>query len=458
MTRNIIVICLLAIFFTGCTSLKNDSPNIIFLLTDDQRWDALGCMGNPIIQTPNIDQIASEGIIFENAYVTTSICAVSRASILAGQYASRTGIHDFATEFSREALAKTYPAILKDAGYFTGFIGKFGIGSQPPDTLFDYWKAMTSQPRYENFDEDGNMKHYTRIVSENIMEFLGKCSKKQPFCLSVSFKAPHVQDGDPRQFIYDNIYKDIYRNDSIPPPLTAGDEFFEVFPEAFKNKNEARRRWDLRFPDPEKYEESVRSYYRLITGVDVVVGELLEELEKYGLKGNTIIIYSGDNGFYLGEHAMAGKWYGHEESIRVPLIIFDPRSEQDMKARRKGEIALNIDIAPTILRLCGEQVPGDMQGVDLMTLFDDETDEWRKDFLYEHLFEAPGITNIPKSEGLVSAHYKYLKYIELDPVFEELYDLRKDPYETRNLISDQDAQPLLDSLRTRYSELKKLYQ
>ena len=223
MIKNILAISLLVFLFTGCTTVKNESPNIIFLLTDDQRWDALGCMGNQILQTPNIDQIAAEGIIFENAYVTTSICAVSRASILAGQYASRTGIHDFATPFSPEALAKNYPAILKNAGYFTGFIGKFGIGSNPPDTLFDYWKAMTAQPTYEHFDEEGNMTHYTRIVSENIMEFLGMCSARKPFCLSVSFKAPHVQDGDPRQFIYDPAYKDLYKDDSIPPPLTAGD-------------------------------------------------------------------------------------------------------------------------------------------------------------------------------------------------------------------------------------------
>ena len=460
MLHKILIFCILIIPLIGCTSKQaGQSPNIIFLLTDDQRWDALGCMGNPVIQTPNIDQIASEGIIFENAYVTTSICCASRASILAGQYASRTGIHDFNTPFSPEALSKTYPAILKNAGYYTGFIGKFGVGIDPPDTLFDYWKAMTGQPRYENFDEQGNMKHYTRIVAENIMEFLGRYPNDQPFCLSVSFKAPHVQDGDPRQFIYDTIYKDMYKDDSIPLPLTAGDEYFEKFPEVFKENNEARRRWELRFPDPEKYEESVRSYYRLITGVDVVVGEMLQELERLGLNENTIIIYSGDNGFYLGEHAMAGKWYGHEESIRVPLIIYDPRSEPDMRGRRKGEIALNIDIAPTILSLCGEQIPDNMQGKDLLTLFEKNPADWRNDFLYEHLFDPPPeVVHIPKSEGLVSANYKYLKYIELDPVFEELYDLRLDPYEMNNLVPDTESKGLLDSIRNRYLELKELYQ
>jgi arylsulfatase A-like enzyme len=459
MTNKIILINLLALFLASCTSQKNQQPNIIFLLADDHRWDALGCMGNPIIRTPNIDRIASEGIIFENAYVTTSICCASRASILAGQYASLTWIHDFNTAFSEKALAKTYPAILKKAGYFTGFIGKFGVGSQPPDTLFDYWEAMCGQPRYEHFDADSNMTHYTRIVSNNIMEFLGMCPDDQPFCLSVSFKAPHVQDGDPRQFIYDPAYKDLYKDDSIPPPLTAGNEYFEVFPEEFKQNNEARRRWELRFPDPEKYEESVRGYYRLITGVDAVVGEMLEKLDQYGVGENTIIIYSGDNGFYLGEHGMAGKWYGHEESIRVPLILFDPRPEQDRTGRRNGKIALNIDIAPTILSLCGEHIPQEMQGKNLMSLFDEEPGQWREDFLYEHLFNPPPeVVYIPRSEGVVSADYKYLKYIDFDPVFEELYDLRRDPYETDNLISDPEAKDMLDSLRNRYSELKKIYQ
>jgi len=459
MTNKLFYICLMALILAGCTSREKSQPNVIFLLADDHRWDALGCMGNQIIQTPNIDRIANEGIIFENSYVTTSICAVSRASILAGQYASRTGIHDFATPFSAGALAKTYPAILKDAGYYTGFIGKYGVGSQPPDTLFDYWEAMCGQPRYEHFDEDSNMTHYTRIVAGNIREFLGMTPGNQPFCLSVSFKAPHVQDGDPRQFIYDPAYKDLYVGDSIPPPLTAGDEYFEAFPEAFRINNEARRRWELRFSDPEKYEESVRGYYRLITGIDDVVGEILHELGELGMAENTIIIYTGDNGFYLGEHGMAGKWYGHEESIRVPLIIYDPRPDNANRGVRKAEIALNIDIAPTLLSLCGMKIPQEMQGRDLMTLFDKKPVGWRKDFLYEHLFNPPPeVVYIPRSEGVVSANYKYLKYIDFDPLFEECYDLRRDPYETENLVSDPDSQALLDSLKNRYSELKQTYQ
>ncbi len=460
MSHKIFTISILVALLLGCTSKQAEqAPNIIFLLTDDQRWDALGCMGNKILRTPNIDRIASEGVIFENAYVTTSICCASRACFLAGQYASRTGIHNFNTPFSPEALAKTYPAILRNAGYYTGFIGKFGVGVQPPDTLFDYWRAMTAQPRYENFDEEGNMTHYTRIVAKNIREFLGMTSKEQPFCLSVSFKAPHVQDGDPRQFIYDTTYKDLYKNDSIPLPLTAGDEYFDMFPEGFKENNEARNRWELRFPDPEKYEESVRSYYRLITGVDAVVGEMVEELDNMGLSGNTIIIYSGDNGFYLGEHGMAGKWYGHEESIRVPLIIYDPLSGPEMKGKRKREIALNIDIAPTILSLCGAHIPQEMQGKDLTALFDNKPDPWREDFLYEHLFNPPPeVVHIPRSEGVVSTNYKYLKYIDLDPVFEELYDLRRDPYETNNLVKDPSAEGILDSLRIRYMELKQQFQ
>ena len=453
-----LLITLISLF--GCSKhFKESRPNIIFLLADDHRWDALGCMGNPIIQTPNIDQIAVKGIIFENAYVTTSICAASRASILAGKYASKTGIHDFSTEFSSAALAETYPFKLKNAGYFTGFIGKFGVGNQPPDSIFDYWNAMTGQPRYENYDEQGNMKHFTRIVAENIMEFLSRCSSDQPFCLSVSFKAPHVQDGDPRQFIYDTIYSELYKDDEIPLPATAGDEYYNIFPDEFKNNNEARIRWQLRFPDSVKHKESVRGYYRLVTGIDVVVGELLEELEKLGFHENTIIMYSGDNGFYLGEHGMAGKWYGHEESIRVPLIIYDPGLKDHHSGTRVKEIALNIDIAPTILGFCNEDIPESMQGINLMDIIEGKKSTTRKDFLYEHLIDIPRENAyIPRSEGVVSLDYKYLRYIDFDPVFEEIYDLKSDPLEVVNLASDPQYQRLVDSMRNRYNELKEMYQ
>jgi arylsulfatase A-like enzyme len=452
---------ILFLSFSFITCKRNTGvshPNIVFLLTDDQRWDALGCMGNQILKTPNIDKLAREGILFENAFVTTSICCTSRASIFSGQYARRHGINDFVTNFTKEALMNTYPAILRNNGYHTGFIGKFGVGDHLPDTIFDFWRGVPGQPVYEHKDKNGNIRHYTRIVSEQISEFLNACPDDQPFCLSVSFKAPHVQDGDPRQFIYDRRYSDLYTEDEIQIPVTAHDSFFYAFPDFFTRNNEGRRRWELRFSTPEKYQGSVKGYYRLITGVDVVVGEMMEELNKLGFSGNTIIIYSGDNGFYLGEHGLAGKWYGHEESIRVPLIIYNPLIDNENKGIRKKEIALNIDIAPTILALCNANIPTGMQGRNLSELIHNGKVDWRTDFLYEQLYDVPPeIVHIPRSEGVVNLDYKYLLYIDSNPLFEELYDLKNDPCETKNLRNDPLYENVLDSMRIRLKEFRNLY-
>ena len=290
------------IFFMLCSCKQEvpEKPNIIFLLTDDQRWDAFGAMGNGIIQTPNLDRLANEGILFTNAYVTTSICCCSRPSILTGQYVSRHGINDFRTDLMGDALSNTYPLLLRNqAGYKTGFIGKYGIGleNHPADS-FDFWTCeRVLQPRYEIEDKNGEYLHYTDKVQQDIMDFLDQYGSQGPFCLSVSFKAPHVQDGDPRQFIYNPRYAELYADVEIPLPETAGPEYWDLFPEDFRTNNEARRRWEIRFPDPVKYQESVRGYYRLLTGVDDVVGRMMEKLEELGIRENTIIVQTGDNGF-----------------------------------------------------------------------------------------------------------------------------------------------------------------
>ncbi len=435
-------------YFTGCRRAKK-RPNIIFLLTDDQRWDAMGCMGNPIIQTPNMDRMAQQGVLFSNAFVTTAICGASRASILTGQYERRHGNIGFG-ELSDEANTNTYPLLLKNAGYRIGFVGKYGVGN-PPVEQYDYWQAMSEQPNYEHTDENGNYKHYTRICSENAREFLQGCAGDQPFCLSVSFKAPHVQDGDPRQFIYDPAYKDLYNDVEIPLPKTADDRYFYgAFPEFFTENNEARRRWQIRFSTPEKYQESVKGYYRLIYGVDVVIGEIREELEWLGLADNTIIFLMGDNGFYLGEHGLAGKWYGHEESIRVPLVIYDPRLPAKLKGQKRTEFALNVDIAPTLLDMAGAAIPEPMQGKSLQPLVWGKSPAWRDEFFYEHCFQ---FSAIPKSEGVVTKRYKYLRYIDSEPMFEELYDLKTDPHEEHNLAQDPNYQNLLEDMRKKCDAL-----
>jgi arylsulfatase A-like enzyme len=434
-------------------SVQNKKPNIIFLFTDDQRWDALGAMGNSIIKTPNLDKMANAGVLFKNAYVTTSICCVSRASVLSGQYESRHGINDFVTSFKEEALKKTYPSLLKNEGYKIGFIGKYGVGNpiDQPKEMFYFWAGTNKhQPDYEQIDDKGNLIHYTDIVGNNIDSFLNSSNKNNPFCLSVSFKAPHVQDNDERQFIPNVKYKDYYKEAIIPEPETADPKYWNAFPDFFRTEeNIARERWKLRFDTKEKYQESVKNYYRLITGVDDVVGKMRDKLKEKGLDKNTVIIFMGDNGMFLGEHGLAGKWYGYEESIRVPLIIYDPRNESS-SSKISEEIALNIDIAPTILELAGIATPDYMQGINL-TDHTKINNSIRQSFFYEHTFL--GSPKIPKVEGVVSPTVKYMKYIEHD--YEELFDLINDPHEKNNLIANPNYSKVLDEQRSVYEKLKQ---
>jgi len=436
----------------GPKALGMAKPNIIFLLTDDHRADALGCAGNPVIYTPNIDDLAKNGVRFKNAFVTTSICAPSRASIFSGQWTRRHGINDFATSFSQEALAQTYPLLLRQAGYIIGFVGKYGVGRGPdfPADKFDLWYGCPGQcDPYERKDQNGNYKHLTEIMCDQAIEFLHGCSKYQPFCLSVSFKAPHVQDADPRQFVYDRAHKNLYKDTIIPVPQTADPRYFEALPE-FLQKSESRRRWQIRFSTPQMYQESVKGYYRLITGVDLVIEKIRQELKHLNFADNTVIIFSADNGFYLGEHGLAGKWFPHEESIRVPLIVFDPRTKNRKSYRgvTLEQFALNVDIAPTILELAGVEIPQQMQGRSLVPLLKGQKPKWRTEFFYEHLYEHK---TIPKSEALRTQRWKYARYIDYG--YEELYDLKNDPHETTNLAKDEKYLQTLESLRKRCDEL-----
>jgi len=430
-------------------------PNILFLLTDDHRWNALGCMGNRIIQTPNIDALADAGACFVNTFVTTSICCASRASIFTGQYARRHGVHGFNTPFIADQLSQTYPDLLRAAGYRVGFIGKYGVGdnSPPPAQRFDYWKGFTGQGRY--FPKtDGRPVHITDIMADQAVGFLDTCAPSQPFCLSISFKAPHCQDGDPRQFLYAPRHETLYADQTIPLPPTANDESFQKQPDFIRN-SEARNRWKIRFSSPALYQEMVKSYYRLITGVDEAVGTIIAALHQRGLADNTVIILLGDNGFFLGEHGLAGKWFMHEESIRVPLVIHDPRLPVVLRGSRPSEIALNIDIAPTILSLAGLAIPQRMQGSDLTPLLRGQTPAWRTDFFYEHLFKHP---DIAKTEGVRTRRHSYWQYLDVPHDAEWLFDLQNDPHQTRNLAADPASAEILGDLRRRLQQYRQTLQ
>lgn len=426
-------------------------PNVIFLLTDDQRVDALGAMGNPIIQTPHLDAMANEGYLFRNAYVTTSICAVSRASLLSGQYMSRHQITDFSTNFTEAALANTYPMLLKQAGYHTGFIGKYGVGNQPPSGQFDFWACWDrGQPPYWLKDGNGRDVHQTDSVERDMMRFLDEYgTQKAPFCLSVSFKAPHELDGNPPIYQVQERFENRYDNVDIPPPLNGGEEAWQRTPPFFHNdENIARKRWKGLFGSEELYQKNVKNYYRLITGVDEVVGKLRKKLAALGIADRTVIIFMSDNGFSLGSHGLQGKWFGYEESVRVPLIVYDPRKPAGIRSDVQP-MALNIDIAPTILSYAQVPVPASMQGVDLrQTALNRQPT--RSEFFYEHTFM--GSPGIPKVEGVIGERYKYMIYIEQD--YEELFDLKQDPHELTNVARDENYAQQLQHMRERYQSLK----
>jgi arylsulfatase A-like enzyme len=443
---------------SSCSRPKRP-PNIIFLLTDDQRWDTMGAAGNRLIHTPNMDRLARDGVMFNNAFVTTAICVSSRASIFLGQYERRHQVNDFAKDFSHEQLANSYPMLLKSQGYTIGFIGKYGVGNTLPKEHYDYWKGLPGQPKYETTDENGKPIHSTRLFGNQAIQFLKETPPDRPFCLSISFKAPHVQDSDPRQFIPDQVYDDLYTDVTIPPPKTATPVHYQALPEFLRAETTvARIRWQLRFRNPELSQTMVKYYYRLISGVDAVLGRIRRELDVLGLADNTVIAFTGDNGFYLGEYGLAGKWYGHEPSIRVPLILYDPRLTQSKRGQVKDELALNIDIAPTFLDYAGITPPESMQGKSLLLLIRGNSIPWREDFLYEHTYHVPEayrekVGTIPPSIGVRTQRYKYLRYFEQTPVYEELYDLQNDPYEEKNLVSDEAYTSILEQLRKRCNEL-----
>ncbi len=430
--------------------LNADQPqklNVLYLLTDDLRYDKLGCTGDKIVRTPNIDALAARGVLFRRSFVTTSICAVSRASILSGQYARRHGINDFATAFTADAFALTYPMLFKRAGYRVGFIGKFGVGKSLPAAEFDYWKGFPGQGNY--FDK-GAMGHMNQRMGDQALEFLAGQKKSSPWCLSISFKSPHAQDRAPREFPPDPRDENLYKDVNFVKAKTTDEKFFKLLPEAVQ-KSESRARFLLRFDTDEKYQATVRDYCRLITGIDREVGRIVEELRKLGMLENTIIVFTSDNGFFLGERGLADKWYLYEESVRVPLIVVDPRLPESKRGKTVDALALNIDHAPTLLDLTGQAIPKSMQGQSLRPWLEGEAKDWRSDFFYEH---HTGVKIIPPSEGIRSQRWTYIRWMLPTPV-EELYDLASDPLQETNLASDPAHRETLETLRGRWQKLQQ---
>ena len=413
MKYNLFSLGILALSSQMVMAYEKGKMNIVFLLADDLRYDAVGYMNKTTIQTPHIDCLANDGTVFTNMYATSAISCCSRASIFTGMYNRRNGITDFSGTLRGEALKNTYPMLMKDNGYYVGFIGKYGVGNYLPQKEFDYWRGLAGQGTYYQKDKDGNPRHLTGLISEQIDEFLANRDETKPFCLSVSFKSPHTEsEQDP--FPFDKKYSFMYEDEFFDKPETFGENYYRLFPESFRKdgkwENEGYVRFKNRYGTDEKYQSSVKGYYRLIAGIDEAIGKLRKRLKEMGLDKNTLIIFTSDNGYYLGEHGLEGKWYGHEESIRLPLVIYDPRLEKPVK--KIDEIALNIDLTSTMLDYAGIRQLEKMQGESLRPLMEGKKIKWRQEFLYEHLMNLDKkgwYVYIPQTEGLFMRNFLILK-------------------------------------------------
>jgi arylsulfatase A-like enzyme len=417
---------------------ENFRPNFLVLLTDDQRYDDLGSSGNTVIQTPHLDSLAQRGVRFRNFFVTSSICMASRASYFTGRVERSHGCNFYYRTLAPEAWAQSYPVRLRQAGYRTGFIGKFGVivAGQPdglPASDFTTFRGYRGQGEYFPQGKDG--PHLTRIKGDQAVDFIRQSSESAaPFCLAISFFAPH----DPMQ--PDPELRDLYRDVTLPVPATVHFQELVGLPPAY-----AEAAWYPRYhrlaliADPASRQRYILDRYRLITGVDRAVGRILGEIRRLNLAENTVVIFSSDNGFHYGEHGLSTKFYLHENSVRVPLIVVDPRAVAARAGATEDRLAANIDVAPTILELAGLPVPAVMQGRSLAPLLRGESAPWRDAVFLENLAKE----RRPMCDGLRTTEWKYIVHFEHRPVQEELYRLTTDPDELTNLA----GQPSYDRVR-----------
>ncbi|MFO7826797.1 MAG: sulfatase-like hydrolase/transferase [Cyclobacterium sp.] len=432
------------------TNQSNQKPNIIFILTDDQRWDALGHAGNELIHTPEMDRLAEEGTYFKNALVTTPICAASRATIFTGLY-ERTHAYTFQTgPIKGEYMESAYPKLLKEAGYRVGFYGKYGVNHKDLAGQFD---------EYESYDRNGQFKdhrgyfyktigsdtvHLTRYTGQQALDFIDQANPDEPFCLSLSFSAPHAHDPAEDQYFWQDETDPLLQGITIPEADISEDRYFEAQPEIVKSGFN-RLRWTWRYDTPEKYQHSVKGYYRMLSGIDLEIAKIRQQLKAKGLDQNTVIILMGDNGYFLGERQLAGKWLMYDNSIRVPLMVYDPRLTNHVDSE---EMAANVDVPATILDLAGVQIPDAYQGKSLMPVVKGERLN-RDTVLIEHLWD---FENIPPSEGLRTAEWKYFRYVN-DKSIEELYHLKDDPKEIHNLAKDPQHAARLAAFRKKLDSM-----
>lgn len=433
-------------------------PNIVYLMADDQNFGSVGIYGNSEVLTPNMDKLGEEGIVFDRHYNTTAICMASRGNVFTGMYEYKTGTNFGHGKMSLEIWAKTYPVLLREAGYLTAFAGKFGIEidghGYDASEFFDMWGGADGQTSYQTAKNKSMAKYakehphstlsYAAFSKDVIAEAL---KQDKPFCLSISFKAPHRPTTPDPQFDH------IYAGKKFTKPANYGRENGEHLSEQSK-----LGRQYLRFEEwgyDKKYDKVMATYYQQIYAVDVALGMIREELEAQGVADNTVVIYTSDNGFLCGAHGYGSKVLPLEESARAPLMVYDPRSPSAGKKQRSPVLTGNIDFAPTILELAGLPIPGNVDGVSLVPLLTDASKDLREQLSFINVF-GPDAT---KSLTVLTKEMKYTYWWygnnEMEPT-EELFHLGKDPLEMTNLATNPEAASLLNVMRKKYdSELSQ---
>lgn len=460
---------------------QTERPNIVWLFSDDHAVQAIGAYGGrlePYHLTPNIDRIGHEGMVFDRAYVANSICAPSRATLLTGKHSHLNGKLDNRTPFNHDQ--QQFQKILRTSGYQTAMIGKIHLDGKLQG--FDYWEVLPGQGVYENpvfVTETGETQyqgHSTDIITDRALNWLNtRDEKEKPFMLMVHYKAPH------RTWIPAERFRKKFKGMTFPEPETLFDDYTGRGTAAHKqdmtirktmgmeydlkiSKRPDRAAW-LKEHDPKgddlvrwKYQAYMQDYLACVAGVDENVGRILDYLKSSGLESNTVVMYSSDQGFYLGEHGWFDKRFMYEESFRTPLLARWPGVTKP--GSRNSDLVQNIDFAETFLDIAGAPIPADMQGKSLVPLLKGQTpDDWRTS-LYYHYYEYPGWHSVRRHEGVSTKRYKLIRFYGPDvPDGEEweFYDLQTDPHEMKSLCGNPEYEPIIQDMKSELQRLRKQY-
>jgi len=427
----------------------SEIPNIIYILSDDHRFDFMSFMGKPrFLETPSMDQMAKEGAHFQNAFVTTSLCSPSRASVLTGMYSHKHGVVD--NDSPIPAHNVFFPEYLQRRGYETAFIGKWHMGgdSDEPRKGFDQWVSFKGQGVYYDPLLNVNGEHIHRegyitdILTEYAVDFIDK-KREKPFFLYLSHKAVHAM------FEPAERHKGKYVNAKIEYPDTMAntEENYADKPRWVKEQRFGWHGVDYMYHGQLDFDEFYRKYCETLLALDEGIGTVLNTLKETGLDKSTVVFYMGDNGFSLGEHGLIDKRQMYEESVRVPLLAYAPGFISP--STKVSELVQNIDIAPTILELAGIRLPEHIDGRSVVPLLEGKNVKWRDEIYYEYFWERP-FPHTPTVFGIRTNKYKYMTYHGIWDI-DELYDIENDPHEKHNLIKKSELQVLVKELN------KKIY-